>query len=379
MEYVFENAKIFNGKKIIPESKLFVAQNKIKKISNETYKSDSIQSIDCHDMIITPGFIDLQVNGGGDCLFNDDLSATGINTILKAHQKLGTTSILPTFITDDKEKIPQAVQAVSESKAINKTGVLGVHIEGPFIDSTKKGVHSKEKILKWDKAYLSDFKEWKSKTNHLLLTFAPENIPEKDILTLKDMGIVMSLGHTNASYDLCIKAIQAGATSATHLYNAMSSILARDPGCVGASLSQDSVWCGLIADGHHLHVDLLRETLRYKNHTYFVSDAMPPIGGKKKAFEFFGEKLYLEGSVCKTKQGQLGGSATSLLSAVKYCMDHAICELETALQNVTYNPASVIGVQETIGSLHEGAEANFLILNQKLDLIDVYFQGKKVI
>lgn len=263
------------------------------------------------------GFVDIQVNGGGGTLLNHDPSVTGIRTMVAAHAAFGTTEMLPTLITDDIEVIEAAAHAIAEAVANDEPGVLGVHFEGPHLSQPKKGTHAGEKIRG-----IAD-REWtvyeRDDLGIKLVTVAPETVTPAEIERLVAAGVIVFIGHTNATYEETVQALNAGAVGFTHLYNAMSPFTSREAGAVGAALLDSHSWCGVINDGHHVSKQALEMALRLKpkGKVLLVTDAMSLVGTEETEFAFFGRTVYRDGDRLTSSTGELAGSHLTMLDAVR--------------------------------------------------------------
>ena len=260
---------------------------------------------DLHDALLLPGFIDTQVNGGGGVLFNDAPSAETIRRIGAAHRAFGTTGFLPTLISDDLSKVKRAIDAVAAAVEQEVPGVLGIHIEGPFLSPARKGVHDPAKFRTLDEeafALLTSLKTAKT-----LVTLAPEMTTPEMIARLAAGGVIIAAGHTNASYGAMQGALRHGVTGFTHLFNAMSPLTGREPGVVGAALSHQASYCGIIADGRHVHPDVLKLALRLKPHDRFmlVTDALANVGTPLTSFKLQGATITIKDGVCMDENGTL--------------------------------------------------------------------------
>src|SRR5581483_11809036 len=322
---------------------------------------------------LAPGFIDLQVNGGGDVLFNESPTPEAIAAIIKAHRKFGTTSLLPTFITDAAEKMRAAIAATQTSIA-HEPSVLGIHLEGPFLSPEKPGVHAVRYIRAphdEDTALLTAPRE-----GAMLVTLAPECVPKGFIAQLAAAGIRVSLGHSNAGYEQTRAAIAEGLTGFTHLFNAMPPLMSRAPGPIAAALTSSAVFYGLIVDGYHVDPATLRVALRGAGRCMLVTDAMPPVGGKQTAFRLYGEEIAVTGGRCTRADGTLAGSALSMAQAVANCVKLLGLPLADALRLASRNPAEFIGRGDTLGRLAPGYRADLVAFDPvSMDVIDTWVAG----
>jgi N-acetylglucosamine-6-phosphate deacetylase len=309
---------------------------------------------------LAPGFIDVQVNGGGDVLFNGDPRPDGIARIVAAHRRFGTTSLLPTLITDRPETLERAIAAVQAAMA-TQPGVLGIHVEGPFISPARPGVHDASAIRRpgpGDLDLLTTLRDGVT-----LVTLAPEEVPPGFIAELVRAGVRVSLGHSMASYEQTRAALAEGLTGFTHLFNAMRPLGSRDPGPIAAALETPGCWYGLIADGEHVHPAMLRLGLRGRGRPMLVTDAMPPVGGTSESFTLYGETIFVRDGRCARADGTLAGAALDMASAVRNCVRLAGASLPEALHMASAAPADFLGLGDRLGRLKAGARADLVALD----------------
>jgi N-acetylglucosamine-6-phosphate deacetylase len=309
---------------------------------------------------LAPGFIDVQVNGGGDVLFNDALDVDGIATIAAAHRRFGTTSLLPTLITDRPDKLKAGIEAVREALRSNPS-VLGIHLEGPFIAPQRPGVHDPAAIRRPEAADLELLARLKGGVT--LVTLAPEEVPPGFIASLAPAGVRVSLGHSMATYDQTRAAIAEGLTGFTHLFNAMRPLGSRDPGPIAAAHETPGCSYGLIVDGEHVHPAMLRLALRGAGRPMLVTDAMPPVGGKRKSFSLYGEEIAVRDRRCVRSDGTLAGAALDMASAVRNAVRLLGIDLSRALQMASTAPADFLGVGQRLGRIKPGARADLVALD----------------
>ena len=331
---------------------------------------------DLKSAYLMPGFIDCQVNGGGGVLFNDDPSVEAIRAIGAAHRPFGTTGFLPTLISDDFPVIARAIASVRSAIEAKVPGVLGVHIEGPFINAVRKGAHDPAKFRELDAqgvALLSSLG-----VGRTLVTLAPEMTTPATLRALANAGVVISAGHTNGSFEEVAEAFRHGVSGATHLFNAMSPLTHREPGAVGAALLDPDCWCGLIVDGRHVHPAALRIALRCKRADRFmlVTDAMPCVGAAEDAFMLQGRRITVKDGVCVDENGTLSGSAIDMASAVRNCVEILGLPLEQAARMASTYPAEFLGLGGELGRIAPGYRANLVAADEDLNIQDTWIDGR---
>ena len=308
---------------------------------------------------LAPGFVDIQVNGGGDVLFNDTPTASAISTIAAAHRKFGTTGFLVTLITDSPEKTPLAMEAVRTAMTVEPS-LLGLHLEGPFISRERAGVHNKEFIRPPTPADIETLIGWPGE-GALVVTLAPEHVPAGMIAKLAARGIRVCLGHSMATYQQTRSAIAEGLSGFTHLFNAMRGLESREPGPIAAALESSACSYGLIADGVHVAPAMLRLALRGLGSPMLVTDAMPPVGGNRSEFMLYDQKIRLTNDRCVRDDGTLAGAYLDMASAVRNCVRFLGLPLENALQVATANPGAFLGLQ--VGRLAPGYRADMIAID----------------
>lgn len=333
-----------------------------------------------HDLagrLLAPGFIDTQVNGGGGVLFNDDPSPDCIAAIGAAHRRFGTTGFLPTLISDDLDVIDRAVDAVEAAIAAGLPGVLGVHIEGPFLNVRRKGIHDASKFRVLDDADIRRLTRLKG--GRTLITLAPEMTTPDMIRRLTGAGALVAAGHTDADYPTMRAGFDAGITGVTHLFNAMSPLQNRAPGVVGAALENQDAWCGIIVDGHHVDPVALRLALRCRPADRFmlVSDAMPSVGAQGDHFILQGRRITVRDGLCYDDQGVLAGSDLDMASAVRNSVSMLGVGLSTALAMASASPAAFLGVSERRGAIAPGQAADLVALNDDLKAVETWIGGAR--
>lgn len=330
--------------------------------------------IDVGGGILAPGFIDIQVNGGGDRLFNDDPSIETIAAIGAAHRKFGTTGFLPTLISDDFATTVAAMEAARAAIAAGVPGVLGVHIEGPFLNPKRKGIHDAARlraISSNDIALLS--RPIGGKT---MVTLAPEIVPCEAIRALADAGVIVCAGHTQANADQVAAALDNGLSGFTHLFNAMSQLTPREPGVVGAALLDENSRCGIIVDGHHVDPRVLKLALRAAPLRKFmlVTDAMPSVGGRK-AFVLDGQQIAVVDGKCSNADGTIAGSDLDMASAVRNAVELLDLSLADALAMASTHPAAFLGLDHEFGRIAPGYRADLVLLDDDLNALQTWIGG----
>ncbi len=324
---------------------------------------------------LLPGFIDLQVNGGGGILFNDEPNVDGIAAIARAHRRFGTTGLLPTLISDDLEVVARAIAAVDEAIERGVPGILGIHIEGPFLNEAKKGIHDAAKFRRIDQQAIDLLSSLKH--GRTLVTLAPELAPPGAVRSLAERGVIVAAGHTDATFEQVRAALDGGLSGFTHLYNAMTQLGSRAPGVVGAALGDEASWCGLIVDGYHVHPATLRVALRAKgaDRLVLVTDAMPTVGWSVKEFMLGGRRITAENGRCTDAAGTLAGSDLDMASAVRNAETMMEVDFATAVRMASTSPARAIGLTGTHGSIVAGARADLVLMDDAKEVVETWIGG----
>ncbi len=327
---------------------------------------------------LCPGLVDLQVNGGGGVLFNTEPQPGSIERICAAHNRLGTTSLMPTLITDDSKVLDAALRAADE--VIHCPSYIGLHLEGPHLALSRKGTHEGRYIRKMEAADKTKLLEAAQTLPRLKITVAPEAVSTVDVAELSQAGIFVSLGHSDASYETAMDYAGAGASIVTHLFNAMSQFGSRSPGLVGAALNSGHFSAGLIADGYHVSCASIEIAMRSKKgpgKLFLVSDAMSTVGSDIRSFVLNGRTITRQNSRLTLDDGTLAGADISLLDGVKYMVQQVGVPLETALKMGSRFPAETIGATH-ISHLNAGAQADILHLDDALSLKNLWLAGAPV-
>jgi N-acetylglucosamine-6-phosphate deacetylase len=324
---------------------------------------------------LAPGLIDLQVNGGGDLLFNNQPAEQTLIAMLEAHRATGTTAMMPTLISDTPATREQAVSAVRAARAGGHAGILGIHLEGPYFEVARRGAHRAEMIRPpraEDIAWLCSLTDLK-----VIVTLAPEHAATGQIRQLSASGIHVCAGHTNASHAQLVAAMQEGLEGVTHLFNAMSPLTGREPGTVGTALAENALWAGIIADGHHVHPANIRLAQRAKpaGRLVLVSDAMATVGGRRDSFSLYGEELSLEGDKLVNGDGVLAGSAIGMIDAVGYAARTVGIPLEECLRMASLYPAAILGLDDRLGRIASGYRADLVHFDGDFSVHNTWLAG----
>lgn len=327
--------------------------------------------------LLVPGFIDVQVNGGGGALFNTAPSRQTLRSMLQAHARFGTTAMLPTVITDSIRVMQQAADTIASAIADAEPGIIGVHFEGPHLSVPKKGVHPQQHIRQLSDAELAIY--GRADLGIKLVTVAPENISPQQIQQLVALKVIVCLGHSNADAGTVQAALAAGATGFTHLYNAMSPLTSREPGMVGVALADANSWCGVIFDGHHMHPVAAKVALaaKPKGKLIIVTDAMSPVGTSDNEFAFFDGKVIRDGNKLTNEAGALAGSVLDMAAAVQYAVQQLNVSAAEALRMASLYPAQFLA-QHNKGRIVAGAQADLVLLNNNWQVQANWINGQPV-
>jgi N-acetylglucosamine-6-phosphate deacetylase len=373
MLLAFRNGRILTDAGFESGKTLLVRQGRIEGVVNQIVGADQIVDLDGGDLV--PGFIDSQVNGGGGALFNEDPSVECIATIGAAHRRFGTTGFLPTLISDDLQVVERGIAAVREAIARRIPGVLGIHIEGPFLNQDRRGVHDAAKLRTLDREAVELLKTPTGGTT--MVTLAPETTTPEHIRALTDAGVIVSAGHTNATFDDLQPALASGLRGFTHLFNAMSGLGSREPGAVGAALADERSWCGIIVDGHHVHPETLRLALRAKRRDRFmlVTDAMPSVGADTTSFQIQGRHITVNGNKIVDDEGRLAGAHLDMASAVRNSVRLLGLDVVEALRMASANPAAFLRLDGELGRIAPGQRANLALLDSGMHVTRTWIDG----
>lgn len=355
---------------------VLLAEGKVLGVVAAAEAPQAQRTVDLDGATLLPGFIDTQVNGGGGVLFNDSPTMEAIARIGAAHRRFGTTGFLPTLISDDLEVVARAIEAVDQAIEAGVPGVLGIHIEGPFLNVKRKGVHDASKFRALDEAALPLLT--RLRRGRTLVTLAPEKTRPAMVRALAEAGVKVAAGHTNASYATTRQALDAGLSGFTHLFNAMSPLATREPGVVGAALESQDAWCGIIVDGHHVDPVVLRLALRCRPHDRFmlVTDAMPCVGTDAESFMLQGRRISVHNGVCVDEQGRLAGSDLDMAGAVRNAVAMLQIDLADAARMASLNPAAFLGLEGEFGRIAPGWRADLVALDSELRVIESWIGGE---
>jgi N-acetylglucosamine-6-phosphate deacetylase len=370
--------RIFDGAEWHENAAVVFSNGRIDRIQPSASLSPGIERIDGGE-IIAPGFIDLQVNGGGGVLLNEEPTVEGIATICAAHAKFGTTALLPTLITDTPDISARTVAAGIDAKKRGIRGFLGLHLEGPHLSVARKGAHDPKLIRPMEDRDLDLMLSCGRALDVLMVTIAPESVTQEQVAKLADAGIIVSLGHTEASYDVATAYAEAGIRTVTHLFNAMSPLGHREPGLVGAALDTGTLYAGLIADGIHVHPAAMGAALRAKagpGKIFLVTDAMSTIGTDMTSFTLNGREILRKDGRLTLADGTLAGADIDMVSSVRYVHRKLGLSLEEALRMASAYPARAARIEDRKGFLKPGYDADLVILGADLSMKSTWISGE---
>ncbi|HWA30989.1 MAG TPA: N-acetylglucosamine-6-phosphate deacetylase [Rhizomicrobium sp.] len=372
------NGRVLTDRGVVESCTVLIADGRIEKIAEPGDLPPGAVVHDAEDSLVLPGFVDTQVNGGGGVLFGDTPTVDALRHIAVAHTRFGTTGFLPTLISGDFGLIRAAIAAVEAAIETGVPGVLGIHIEGPFLNEARKGIHDASKFrLLDDEAFALVTSVRRGKT---MLTLAPERTTLQAVSALARAGVIVSAGHTDSTYAQIRAALGHGLTGFTHLFNAMSPLRAREPGAVGAALDDAESYCGIIVDGKHVDPATLRVALRCKraDRLMLVTDAMPSVGDANKRFALQGRTITVKDGVCVAPDGTLAGSDLDMASAVRNAMAMLGLDLNTAVRMAAHNPATFLGLSGEMGTLREGLRANLVCVDDAMNVRETWIDGRCV-
>ncbi len=373
--YALTNCRIFTGSDVLNNHAVIIDGVNIHAVCPVTELPQDIKNLDLDGAELTPGFIDLQLNGCGGVMLNDEINADTIHTMHLANLKSGCTSFLPTLITSSDADMKAAIAAEREYQSKYNNHSLGLHLEGPYLNVMKKGIHSVDHIRRSDDDMIKTICDNADVVTKV--TLAPEQNSHEHIEQLVEAGIVVSAGHTNATYVEARRGFASGITFATHLFNAMTPIAGREPGMVGAIYDTPEVYTGIIADGFHVDYANIRMAHRMKGEKLvLVTDATAPAGADMDHFIFVGKKVYYRDGKCVDENGTLGGSALTMIEAVANSVEHAGIALDEAIRMATLYPARAIGVDNKLGAIKKGMVANLTIFDRQFNVRATVVNGE---
>jgi N-acetylglucosamine-6-phosphate deacetylase len=375
MKTAITGAKILADGVWLERYAAIVEGGKIASLTPEEAVPDDALRVCLDGGMVVPGFIDTQVNGGGGVLFNNEPTVETIRILSKAHHKFGTTGLLPTLISDDLSVVETAISAVDAAIAQGVPGIIGIHIEGPFLNEEKRGIHNagKFRTLTDDAvALLSSLKHGKT-----LVTLAPELAPKGMIASLVKNGVIVAAGHTLASYDDMQRGISEGLSGVTHLFNAMTQLENRAPGVVGAAL-ESALRCGIIVDGHHVHPAVLRAAYRAKgpDGLMLVTDGMPTVGSTTTTFRIGDAEINSENGALRSIDGTLAGSDLDMASAVRNCVTMMNVDPISAFRMASETPAQFLGIGQSYGRITPGFRADLVHIDDSLTVRATWIAGQ---
>ena len=376
MRQVLVNARVFDGE-VIREGLAVVLEGAgIAALVSQDEAPDDARHRDLDGGLLAPGFLDVQVNGGGGVLFNQSPSVEGIRAIGEAHRRFGTTGFLATLLSDDWQVMEAAGRAVEAALAEGLPGLRGVHFEGPYLNRERKGIHEETALRAVDAGALQLFTS--GRLGRVVVTLAPETVAPDFIRSLADAGVRVCIGHSAADYAQARRGLEAGASGFTHLFNAMTQLNSRAPGVIGAALEDPDSWCGLIVDGHHVHDATLKVAIAAKarGKMMLVTDAMPSVGAADKRFELQGQTIVVEDGRCANAEGRLAGSDLDMAGALRNAVRRLGLPLEEALRRASRYPAAFLGLEDRLGRIAPGFDADLVLLDQDLEVRDTWIGGR---
>jgi N-acetylglucosamine-6-phosphate deacetylase len=379
MTLALRNCRVLTRNRLCEGLAVVVRDGQIEDICPEDQLlANGFEVHDLGGMLLLPGFIDVQVNGGGGILFNEHTDVDGIRSIAGAHYQYGTTGFLPTLISDELDVVERALRASERAIDEGIPGVLGLHIEGPFLNPERRGVHDQNKLRRLTAETVASLEPLHN--GKTVLTLAPEAVDRDAVADLVSSGFIVCAGHSDASYDETMLALERGLRGFTHLFNAMSQLGAREPGMVGAALDDRESWCGVIADFHHVNPASLRIAHRCKgaDKLMLVTDAMPPVGSDMKQFRLLDKIVEVSNGVCRDQNGTLAGTALDMATAVRNMMNATGVALPEAVNMASASPAAFLRLGERVGTIDVGKRANFVVADDDLQVAMTWIDGKVV-
>lgn len=375
--YALTNCRILTGSDVLDNHAVIIDGGLIQTVCPEKELPNGIKTHSLDGAYLSPGFIDLQLNGCGGVMFNDQVTADTIRTMQLTNLKSGCTSFLPTLITSSDENMKASVKAIREYQAKYHDQALGLHLEGPYLNVEKKGIHSVKYIRASDDAMIDFIVSNADVVTKV--TLAPELTPEKHIRKLVKAGIVVSAGHTNATYVQAREGFKNGITFTTHLFNAMTPITGREPGMIGAIYDTPDVYAGVIADGFHVDYANIRIAHQLKgDKLILVTDAAAPAGTDMDHFIFVDTKIYCKDGKCLDENGTLAGSALTMIEAIQNTVKHVGIALDEAVRMATLYPARAIGMDNKLGAIKKDYIANLAVFDADFNVKATVVNGEYI-
>lgn len=366
---------IFDGAHFLQDHCVIVRDQVVERLAPLAQCPPTLDVVELADGTLAPGLIDLQVNGGGDLMFNNDPSETTLATMLNAHRASGTTTMMPTLISDTRDIQERAVAAVRAARAAANPGILGIHLEGPYFNVARRGAHRADMIRQVGDRDI----DWLCTLTDMpvIVTLAPEHAAPGQVRQLSSAGVHVCAGHSNATYEQLLAAIDEGLEGITHLFNAMSALTPREPGLAGTALAEGSLWAGIIADGHHVHPANIRLAQRCKppGRLVLVSDAMATVGGSRNSFSLYGEQISISDGKLVNADGALAGSAIGLIDAVAYAAGTVGIGLEECLRMASLYPAAILGLDSKLGRIAAGYRADLVHFDASYTVHNTWLAG----
>jgi N-acetylglucosamine-6-phosphate deacetylase len=378
MKIAFANGNVYLGRAWSRDAVVTVEQGRIAAAVPGHAPDEANEVVDLAGGWLLPGFIDVQVNGGGGVLLNDAPTPEGIAAIAAAHARFGTTAMLPTLISATPDLIARGLDAADEAIAAGVPGCIGIHVEGPVLNAKRRGIHSEGNLRKLDDAMVDLL--IRPRAGRVLFTIAPEYLHADQARALVAAGVVLAMGHSDADYETARAAFGMGVTGVTHLFNAMSALHHRNPGMVGAALENRSAWCGLIADGYHVHPAVMRIALasRPLDRFVLVTDAMPCVGSDLERFTLDGREITVADGRCVGADGTLAGASLDMAGAVRNAVDMAGLSVAQAVDMATVQPAEFLGIAGERGTIAAGRTADFVQLDRAMAPLATWIAGERV-
>ncbi|MBV8175586.1 MAG: N-acetylglucosamine-6-phosphate deacetylase [Verrucomicrobia bacterium] len=374
--FALRGARLFDGDRVLEDHAVLINGERIERVVSHHECPSGWEVIDVGHSFVTPGFIDLQLNGCGGVLFNDAIAPETLEAMHRTNLKSGTTGFLPTLITTSEENMRRALAVVANYRDQGHGGVLGIHLEGPYINPERRGIHSLAAIGRPSPDMVACVIAH-GRRFPVLLTLAPEC---NDLRTLKELvagGVIVSCGHSNARYEEALAGFEVGVRAATHLFNAMSPWTGRDPGLVGGILDHKEVAAGIIVDGKHVHYASVKIAKSIKQENLFlITDAVTPTGTSMTSFQFAGQTIYVKDGRCVNEDGTLGGALLTMIEAVANCVRCVGIPMPEAIRMAGLYPARVLKRDRDLGRLAMGYIANLAVFDESFRIRGVVDRGE---